>query len=236
MSTQHVTLDHTVYRSSVYRTTMKRWCDIAIAAFAVAALGPLLLAIAILIKMDSPGPVIFKQIRVGSRPRRGDRNGEWEIAPFKVWKFRSMYADSDQSLHEQYIKSFVNGSVEPNDSDRIRFKLTDDPRVTRAGKWLRRTSLDELPQLFNVLRGEMSLVGPRPVPEYECADYAPWHWERLAARPGITGIWQVYGRGRVTFEEMVRMDIDYVRSGSFWLDLKLLALTIPAVLRGRGAE
>ena len=115
-------------------------------------------------------------------------------------------------------------------------KLTDDPRVTRIGRILRRTSLDELPQLFNVLKGEMSLVGPRPVPLYEAAAYVDWHLERLAALPGITGLWQVRGRGRVSFAEMVRMDIAYVRNQSPLLDITLLLSTIPAVMSGRGAE
>jgi lipopolysaccharide/colanic/teichoic acid biosynthesis glycosyltransferase len=147
-----------------------------------------------------------------------------------------MRQNSDQSLHQAYIKEFVEGQAAPSDADGSKFKLTNDPRVTRIGRFIRKTSLDELPQLLNVLKGEMSLVGPRPVPTYEVAAYRAWHHERLAALPGITGIWQVQGRCQVPFEEMIRMDIDYVRRQSPWLDLKLLFLTIPAVVSGEGAE
>jgi lipopolysaccharide/colanic/teichoic acid biosynthesis glycosyltransferase len=143
-----------------------------------------------------------------------------------------MTQNADQSLHQTHIQAYVEERL---DTTRI-VKLTDDPRVTRVGRILRRTSLDELPQLLNVLKGDMSLVGPRPVPIYEAAAYADWHRERLAALPGITGLWQVDGRGRVSFTEMVRMDIAYVRNQSLLLDIKLLLSTIPAVLSGRGAE
>jgi lipopolysaccharide/colanic/teichoic acid biosynthesis glycosyltransferase len=147
-----------------------------------------------------------------------------------------MVEDADSSLHEAFCKAFVEGRIESLDGDESAFKLARDPRVTRVGRLLRKTSLDELPQLVNVLKGEMSLVGPRPVPTYEVAGYQTWHCERLAALPGITGLWQIKGRGRVTFEEMIRMDIDYVRNRSLWLDIKILVFTIPAVLSGRGAE
>lgn len=211
----------------------KRGLDIVGSVFLLVVLAPVLLAAAVAIKVDSRGPVFFRQDRVGSR-RPDRRSGSWQRRTFRIYKFRSMFEDSDESLHKKYIEDFVNGSVEAS-LDGAKYKLNGDSRVTPVGRVLRRTSVDELPQLINVLKGEMSLVGPRPVPPYEVDGYMPWHHERLDAVPGITGTWQVYGRGRVTFEEMMRMDIEYVRSQSILLDLKLLILTIPAVFRGRGA-
>lgn len=196
-------------------------------------LSPLLLLIAILIKLDSPGPVIFSQERVGSQRQWLGRTSLWVIRNFRMLKFRSMYQNADPAVHEAYIRDFVEGRAEERDG---KFKLTNDPRVTRVGRILRKFSLDELLQLVNVLKGDMSLVGPRPVPPYEVAGYRSGHHKRLAALPGITGVWQVKGRCRVTFEEMVRMDIGYVSDASLWLDLKILFLTIPAVISRRGAE
>jgi lipopolysaccharide/colanic/teichoic acid biosynthesis glycosyltransferase len=147
-----------------------------------------------------------------------------------------MVDGADQSLHAEYVRAFVEGRVDAGDGGDAAFKLAHDPRVTRVGRILRRTSLDELPQLFNVLKGEMSLVGPRPVPPYEVAQYRESDAERLAALPGITGLWQVDGRGTVPFDEMIRMDREYVRNQTVWLDLKILAATIPAILSGRGAR
>ena len=195
-----------------------------------------MLLIAILIKVDTPGPVFFVQERVGTRRRSQGGRTVWEVRTFHVYKFRSMVHNADQSVHQAYIKAFTQGHVEASDVSGAKFKLGNDPRVTRVGRFLRKTSLDELPQLLNVLAGEMSLVGPRPVPTYEAAEYQAWHWERLAALPGITGLWQVMGRGEVPFEDMIRMDIEYVRNRSLWLDLRILLLTIPAVLSRRGAQ
>lgn len=214
----------------------KRFMDVVLAALALILLIPLMLLIAILIKLDTPGPVFFIQERVGVRRKSEGRRTIWEIKNFPFYKFRSMVREADPSLHQAYIKAFVEGRVEMSDTAGAKFKLTGDPRVTRVGRILRKTSLDELPQLLNVLRGEMSLVGPRPVPLYEAAEYQAWHWERLAALPGITGLWQVKGRCQVLFDDMVRMDIEYIRNQSLWLDLKILFLTVPAVLSGRGAE
>jgi lipopolysaccharide/colanic/teichoic acid biosynthesis glycosyltransferase len=160
----------------------------------------------------------------------------WEIREFPCYKFRSMVQHADPSAHQQFVKAFAEGRVEPSQAGHTRFKLTDDPRVTRVGRVLRKTSLDELPQLVNVLKGDMSLVGPRPVPAYEVAEYRAWHRERLAALPGITGLWQVNGRCQVSFDDMIDMDIEYVRNRSLRLDVKILLLTIPAVLSGRGAD
>lgn len=214
----------------------KRCIDLVLTLLLFILLLPLMLLIAILITLDSPGPIFYIQERVGARRRPMGRKTIWEVQNFQVYKFRSMVHNADTSLHQAYIKAFVEGQVEASAENGGKFKLTDDPRVTRVGRILRKTSLDELPQLINVLKGEMSLVGPRPVPTYEVAQYQAWHHERLAALPGITGLWQVKGRCQVTFEEMIRMDIDYVRQQSPWLDFKILALTIPAVLSGRGAE
>lgn len=214
---------------------IKRFLDLTIASGLLLVLSPLMSLIALLIKLDSRGPVFFSQERVGSR-RQVDLDGRahWEIKPFRVLKFRSMVNNADQSIHESHIRAFVSGTLS-QETDEQNVKLRDDARITRVGKILRRSSLDELPQLINVVKGDMSLVGPRPVPVYEVEGYQQRHFERLHASPGITGIWQVNGRGQVPFEEMVRMDIWYVRNASFWLDLKIMVQTIPAVFRGKGA-
>ncbi len=215
----------------------KRALDLTLTLLSLALLGPVMLIIAAAIKLDTRGPVFFRQERIGARRVLIDGRTVWEVRKFKVFKFRSMVQDADESLHRAHIQMFVNGTLEGRGASAAAFKLSEDPRITRVGKILRRTSLDELPQLLNVLRGEMSLVGPRPVPEYEVMEYREtWHHERLAALPGITGLWQVKGRGQVPFEEMVRLDLDYIQHQSFWLDLQILLLTIPAVITGKGAE
>ena len=194
---------------------------------------PLMAVIAVAIRLDTPGPALFRQIRMGARQ---SSDGSWKPAEFEVFKFRSMHHGADESRHREYIEAFVNGEAHEVESPSgSTFKLNGDDRVTRVGRFIRRTSLDELPQIFNVLRGEMSLVGPRPVPLYEVEGYADHHMERFGCPPGITGTWQVYGRGRVTFEEMIEMDVRYVRTRNLWLDIKLLLATIPAALSGRGA-
>jgi lipopolysaccharide/colanic/teichoic acid biosynthesis glycosyltransferase len=209
---------------------VKRCLDIVLAGLLLLLLLPLLLVIAVLIKLDSPGPVLFTQQRVGAQRQVVGKHVIWVVRNFTMYKFRSMAANADSSVHEEYIREFVAGRVPGSAETGGRFKLTKDPRVTRVGSFLRKFSLDELPQLFNVLAGDMSLVGPRPVPPYEVACYRDGDRQRLAALPGITGLWQVKGRGRVSFEEMVRMDLDYIRKQT------LLLLTIPAVLSRRGAE
>jgi lipopolysaccharide/colanic/teichoic acid biosynthesis glycosyltransferase len=214
----------------------KRILDIVMVIVSLILLLPLFLLIGLLIKFDSPGPIFFVQERVGSRRRSYHGETVWEIHNFRFCKFRSMFHNVDQSIHQAHIKAFVQGTLASSENSDAQFKLANDPRITRVGRILRRTSLDELPQLLNILRGEMSLVGPRPVPPYEVGEYQPWHYERLTALPGMTGLWQVNGRGRVTFEEMMKMDIEYVRNQSMWFDIKLLFLTIPAALFGWGAE
>lgn len=214
----------------------KRCVDLILAGLLLILLLPLSLLIAVLIKLDSPGPVFFTQERVGSKRQWLGRQAIWIIRNFTMYKFRSMAQNADSSVHEAYIRDFVEGRALPSSEGDGKFKLTNDPRVTRIGRILRKFSLDELPQLLNVLIGDMSLVGPRPVPPYEVACYGNGHHKRLAALPGITGYWQVKGRCQVTFEEMIRMDLEYIRNASLWFDLKILFLTIPAVLSRRGAE
>ena len=175
------------------------------------------IAIALCIKMDLRGPIFFRQTRIG-------RNG----AEFNMLKFRSMYSDNDESVHQKKIKAMIqNGQA--LDKDR------NDPRVTRVGRFIRKVSLDELPQFWNVLVGEMTLVGPRPSLSYEVALYNERDWQRLSGLPGLTGIWQVYGRSSVTFADMVNMDIAYLEEQSLLKDLKLVVLTVPVMLFGKGA-
>jgi lipopolysaccharide/colanic/teichoic acid biosynthesis glycosyltransferase len=210
---------------------LKRGMDIVISAAALTLLSPALLLIAVLIRRESEGPAIFTQERAGFHWRKR------EHTVFRMYKFRSMYHNSDQTLHQQFIREWANGSANDRvDAEGRRWlKLTDDPRVTRIGRFIRKTSLDELPQFWNVLKGDMSLVGPRPVPLYEVEEYQEWHRRRLEATPGITCIWQVGGRGHSDLDEQVLMDLEYIENQSIWLDLKILLRTIPVVLAGRGA-
>ncbi|NTU80166.1 MAG: sugar transferase [Chloroflexales bacterium] len=211
--------------------------DLALVALSLPLVIPLALIVALIIKLDTPGPVLFSQERVGSRRRMIDGHLVWEVRMFRIFKFRSMYTNVDESLHKDHIRQFVESAIAEGSAAIAGHKLADDPRITRAGRLLRRTSIDELPQLINVLRGEMSLVGPRPVPEYEVQHYREdWHYTRLAATPGLTGYWQVKGRGRVMFQDMVRLDLEYIRKQSLRLDCAILLQTIPAVLAGKGAH
>jgi lipopolysaccharide/colanic/teichoic acid biosynthesis glycosyltransferase len=214
---------------------LKRALDVTLAALALTLLLPVLLIIAVLIVLDSGWPVIFKQQRVGAERWVRDGYSYWQRTVFICYKFRSMVRTADPKTHQVFAKAFVEGRVEVSNETGPKFKLNGDPRVTRVGRILRKTSLDELPQIVNVLRGEMSLVGPRPDVPYSVKHYKPWHYERLAALPGLTGYWQVKGRCDVPFDEMVRMDIEYIRNQSLWLDLKIILFTIPAVISGRGA-
>jgi lipopolysaccharide/colanic/teichoic acid biosynthesis glycosyltransferase len=169
--------------------------------------------------------VIYRQERVGENGR-----------PFTMLKFRSMYDNASTALHRAHVAQIIRGNAAPTAANgKGSAKLRHDPRVTRVGRILRRTSLDELPQLWNVLRGEMSLVGPRPPLPYEVELYQEWHRQRLQALPGMTGLWQVQGRNRVRFDEMVRMDLEYIRRQSLWLDLVILLKTPWAMFNGRGA-
>lgn len=212
----------------------KRAVDILLAALLLPLVLPMVLLVALLIKLDSPGPIFFVQSRIGVKRRIKGGRITWELYTFAFYKFRSMVHDADPTPHQVYFENFRLGSVSAGQGNL--FKLTKDSRLTRVGTILRRTSLDELPQLLNVLKGEMSLVGPRPALPYEVALYDEAHFERFRAMPGITGWWQATARSRVGFEEMIRMDIEYARRAGFWFDLEILLLTIPAVLSCHGAE
>jgi lipopolysaccharide/colanic/teichoic acid biosynthesis glycosyltransferase len=210
-------------------TALKRAIDVIGSIVALTFLSPAFLVIAMVVKSTSKGPVFFRQHRLG-------RHGE----PFVFLKFRSMYVGNDSSVHKEYVKKLISGNAQRHqcegNSEGV-FKLTGDSRITPVGAFLRKTSLDELPQFYNVLRGEMSLVGPRPPIPYEVENYDVWHRRRLMeAKPGITGLWQVSGRSRVTFDEMVRLDLRYARNWSPWMDIKILLRTPRAVVLGQGAH
>jgi exopolysaccharide biosynthesis polyprenyl glycosylphosphotransferase len=207
---------------------IKRVFDILIAAVLIIALSPLWLLIALFIKLDSKGAILFRQERVGMDGRR-----------FLCYKFRTMRADADEELHREAYRKNIEGAREANagdDEKPVFGKVKDDPRVTRVGRFLRRTSLDELPQFLNVLIGDMSVVGARPPIPYEVEEYDLRHRKRLDMKPGITGLWQVSGRNRLPFEEMVELDLYYIANWSLRLDLKIILLTLPAILRGDGAR
>lgn len=195
---------------------VKRVFDIAVAFIALVCLSPLLVTVAALIKLDSPGPLLFNQQRVG-------RHGE----TFRMWKFRSMFVDAEARKQQLMARNEMQGGVT--------FKMKNDPRITRVGRVIRKLSIDELPQLWNVLVGDMSIVGPRPPVPSEVAEYSIDERRRLDVAPGITCIWQVSGRSDIPFDEQVRLDVQYIESQSIWLDFLILLKTVPAVLLGKGA-
>jgi exopolysaccharide biosynthesis polyprenyl glycosylphosphotransferase len=203
----------------------KRISDIVIASLTLALLSPFWLLIALLIKFDSKGPIFYAQERVGMDGRI-----------FVVFKFRTMRTDADSEIHREYQRKFIAGHAEANvgDAKRPAYKLRDDPRITRVGRVLRRLSLDEVPQLFNVLRADMSIVGPRPPIPYEVEAYELRHRKRLDMKPGLTGLWQVSGRNRLPFEEMVKLDLFYIENWSLLFDLKIILRTVLVMLRGDG--
>jgi exopolysaccharide biosynthesis polyprenyl glycosylphosphotransferase len=198
-----------------FNAVLKRGTDILLSATGILLLSPVLAVFALLVKLTSQGPILFKQKRVGIDARE-----------FQMFKFRSMVQEAESLFPQLAPLSEVDGLL---------FKMKDDPRMTPLGKFMRRFSIDELPQLFNVLFGHMSLVGPRPPLPREVEKYSAWHMKRLRVRPGITGMWQVSGRSLLPFEEMVRLDIYYIENWSLWLDLKLLIMTVPVVCMGSGA-
>jgi exopolysaccharide biosynthesis polyprenyl glycosylphosphotransferase len=205
----------------------KRAIDILGSLFALVVLSPVFLLLALVIKLTSEGPVFFRQKRIGQHGKA-----------FTFLKFRSMHANNSSQIHQEYVKKLIAGEdgLKQSNGNRGAFKLTNDPRITPVGRFIRRTSLDELPQFFNVLKGEMSLVGPRPPVPYEYEAYDIWHRHRMMeVKPGITGLWQVTGRSRTTFDEMVRLDLKYASSWSILMDLKILSQTPAAVLSGKGA-
>ncbi len=199
--------------------------DVFAAAVLLTLLSPLLLIVAVVVRLDSRGPAIFRQERVG----RG-------LKPFRVAKFRTMRQGVPADPHRKYVEEMIREEDNKAGTPRPMMKLQQDPRITKVGGFLRRSSIDELPQLWNVLRGEMSLVGPRPPIQYEVDAYPARAFRRFAVRPGLTGLWQVCGRSLVTFNEMIELDTEYVARRSLLLNLKILVLTIPTVLHGKGAE
>jgi len=205
----------------------KRCMDIAISLAVLILFSPVYLAIAIAVKLSSKGPVFFKQERLGQFGKT-----------FKCLKFRSMVVNNDLKIHQKFIEGVINGTNkgETDGQGAPVYKMTNDPRITRIGRFIRRTSLDELPQFINILRGEMSLVGPRPPLAYEYAVYDIWHRRRvLEVKPGLTGLWQVRGRSRVRFDDMVRLDLRYAREWSLWLDMRIILETPRVVVFGDGA-
>jgi exopolysaccharide biosynthesis polyprenyl glycosylphosphotransferase len=198
-----------------YQAPLKRLLDLLLAVLGLIGTLPISIAVVVAIKLDSPGPAIFIQERVGLHGRR-----------FRFFKFRSMYVDAEQRLAELQVHNEIDGPV---------FKMRHDPRVTKVGRFLRRTSLDELPQLLNVLNGEMSLVGPRPPLPREVEQYRPGDVVRLSVKPGLTCLWQISGRSEIGFDQWMELDREYVRNMSLWLDLRILAKTVLVVLSCRGA-
>jgi lipopolysaccharide/colanic/teichoic acid biosynthesis glycosyltransferase len=209
---------------------MKRVMDVAGGIIALVMFLPVFLIVPLLIKLTSKGPVFFRQERVGQFDKK-----------FMFLKFRTMYVNNDSSIHQEYVKKLISEQkssavTKGNGEKTCIYKMKDDPRITPIGRYLRKMSIDEFPQFINVLKGEMSLVGPRPPIPYELDNYDIWHKRRvLEFKPGITGLWQVRGRSRTTFDEMVRMDLKYAREWSLWLDTKILFETPKAVLNGEGA-
>jgi lipopolysaccharide/colanic/teichoic acid biosynthesis glycosyltransferase len=215
-------LTRTVSRPGPASTAARRALDVSIAGAALLVLVPVIAVAALAVRLTSPGPVLFRQRRLGRNMR-----------PFTVLKFRTMRADADSAVHKEYVRQLIGTQPEDQRREGL-FKLAVDDRITTVGRFLRSWSLDELPQLWNVLRGEMSLVGPRPVIEYEVEQYPDWYLRRFAVKPGLTGLWQVSGRNELSYEDMVRFDIEYAERRSLWLDLRILARTALVVVRRQG--
>jgi exopolysaccharide biosynthesis polyprenyl glycosylphosphotransferase len=212
--------------NSAIKHWAKRLLDITGSLAFLIVCSPLLLLLALWVKLTSRGPVFFRQVRVGASGK-----------PFTMLKFRTMHVDANHELHREYVTQFITGgsAALPSEGSGL-FKIVNDPRVTFVGRLLRKTSLDELPQFLNVLRGDMSLVGPRPPLSYEVEQYKRWHYRRvLEAKPGITGLWQITGRSRTTFDDMVRLDLRYLQNQSAWTDIKIILATPRAVISGKGA-
>jgi lipopolysaccharide/colanic/teichoic acid biosynthesis glycosyltransferase len=223
MSVQTTVHQETISANQSYQRT-KRIVDIIFTLLILIPLCIVIVIVAVLIRLDSAGPIFFRQKRVG-------QNG----VEFNILKFRSMYINSEDSRHREAITKFINGQrICESATDDLSYKDVDDPRITRVGRFLRKTSIDEFPQFFNVLRGEMTLVGPRPPLAYEVELYSSRDMLRLSGKPGLTGPWQVYGRSRVSFQAMVETDIAYLQQQSLWEDLKLIALTVPVMIHRNG--
>ena len=219
---------------------VKRILDFAIALALLTLLSPLMALISLLVSLYSPGPVFFVQERVGAKRKRLGNQTYWQKTTFKCYKFRTMRVNTDASLHQAYIKALINDDqkkmAELQGQETKLRKLIRDPRITRPGKFLRKTSLDELPQLWNVLRDEMSLIGPRPAIPYEVELYKSWYLRRLEAQAGITGLQQVTARSTFDFDHQMCLDIQYVENQSIWLDLKIILKTPFVVISTKGAQ
>jgi lipopolysaccharide/colanic/teichoic acid biosynthesis glycosyltransferase len=211
--------------ATAWAKTGKPLFDLVAALLGFALVCPLLGTVAILVRLTTPGPALFRQTRIGQDGR-----------PFVLYKFRSMYAGSADDVHRQYVRKLLTQDQPPAGGQRGLYKLEDDPRITRLGRLLRRTSIDELPQLLNVIRGDMSLVGPRPALPWEAEMIGEAHGARFLVRPGLTGLWQVSGRNALTMRQGLELDVEYVRKLSFIVDFMILAKTIPVVLSARGAR
>jgi lipopolysaccharide/colanic/teichoic acid biosynthesis glycosyltransferase len=230
MQSQSSELEHTIPRQARVAVVpsarsrrvhhwLKNVLDLAIAVVTMVVLWPVLLIVGLAVKLDSPGPAIFKQKRIG-------KDGK----VFTVRKFRSMYLNADDRLHREALQKLVQGEPAAKANGQTFFKPADDPRVTRVGKFLRATGLDELPQVINILQRDMSVVGPRPAIPYELELYKDWHHRRLAVRPGVTGLWQVRRHDTENFDDVMKLDLEYIDSFSIWLDLKIILLTFPMIL------
>jgi lipopolysaccharide/colanic/teichoic acid biosynthesis glycosyltransferase len=219
---------------------VKRVLDISVALILLIVLSPLLLLISLAITIYSPGPIFYLQERVGARRIVRGKSTYWKQVTFNCYKFRTMKVNADSTIHQAYVQALIENDKEKmsalqGESTQIR-KLVNDPRVTRPGKLLRKLSLDELPQFWNVLRGDMSVVGPRPAIPYEVEMYKPWHRRRLEAQPGITGLQQIVARSTADFDQQVQLDIDYIEHQSIWQDIIIILKTPFVILSTRGAE
>ncbi len=221
----HVPADQPVGVVASRTLTVKRLFDLCVGLLCLIVLSPLLLVVAVMVRLTTPGPALFRQTRL-SRGRR----------PFVLYKFRTMYDGSPNDVHQEYVRKLLTDDQPPAGGRQGLYKLEDDARITPVGRLLRRTSIDELPQLFNVIRGEMSLVGPRPALPWEAELMAPAHSQRFLVLPGLTGLWQVSGRSSVTMRQALDLDVEYVRKQSFVFDLAILLKTVPVVLSAYGAR
>lgn len=222
---------------------LKRLIDTCLILLSLPIILILATGIAVAIKLDSKGPILFRQQRIGVKRRTIDGEDCWLLERFTLLKFRTMEVNASSDLHRAFIKAYIAGDEEAMAKLQNKagaavelYKLDNDPRVTRVGRWLRKMSLDELPQLWNVFVGDMSLVGPRPPIPYEVDMYEPWHLKRLESIQGLTGYWQSSGRSSLSFDEMVKLDIEYIDKQSIGFDFKILLSTVPAVLSGKGSE
>jgi lipopolysaccharide/colanic/teichoic acid biosynthesis glycosyltransferase len=207
---------------------------------ALVILLPIILLLSILIALDSEGPIFFIQERVGSKRKHNKGGAYWQPVRFNCFKFRTMKSGADESIHQEYTKAYIHNDKEKTDEiqggETYTYKILNDPRVTSVGKYIRKYSLDELPQLWNIVIGDMSLVGPRPPIPYEVDEYLPWHYHRFEATQGLTGLWQVTARSSADFDYMVQLDIEYIKHQNLWQDIKIILRTPLVVLSADGAH